>query len=469
MHYCAEQFLNDGSPLSAIVKAIKRTMAGEYSRELSQKVFRGHSRMIRLGFSQGASAPFGMRRELVGPDGKVKGLLNRGECKSLKADRVRIVPGPPAEIEVARWIFEEYTSRRSGETQIAHMLNKRGILNSSGELWTYAGVRRLLANERYIGNNIWNRTSGKLKTKRTKNAPVDWVRADGIVKPIVSRSLFDAAQLMLRATVRKPTQEERLAPLCRLLREHGYLDSHLIAKSAGVPSTSSYIRWFGSLSRAYELAGFAAGGRHHALNPRTLRGRHSDARLLELLRQVLINQGFLNYAILDQTPDVPSSTTYRSRFGSLRRAFRLIGYEPSPRKLRGPYHGGNSGKYDKKRLLANLRRLLHEHGYLTAALIDASLDGACAATYTYRFGSLRQAYRTIGYRPPRHGTQRPRKPKYTEENLLDELRHLYRENGHLSFEVMRRSRGTPVPTTYIRRFGSLGKAFALASLLQKRP
>ena len=37
--YCAEQFDNDGSPLSSIVKGLKRVMAGEYSRELSKKVF----------------------------------------------------------------------------------------------------------------------------------------------------------------------------------------------------------------------------------------------------------------------------------------------------------------------------------------------------------------------------------------------------------------------------------------------
>ena len=33
--YCAEQFENDGSSVSTIVKAIKRAMAGEYRRELS--------------------------------------------------------------------------------------------------------------------------------------------------------------------------------------------------------------------------------------------------------------------------------------------------------------------------------------------------------------------------------------------------------------------------------------------------
>ena len=33
--YVAEQFENDGSPVSTIVKGVKRAMAGEYSRELS--------------------------------------------------------------------------------------------------------------------------------------------------------------------------------------------------------------------------------------------------------------------------------------------------------------------------------------------------------------------------------------------------------------------------------------------------
>jgi DNA invertase Pin-like site-specific DNA recombinase len=44
--YCAEQFENDGSPVSTIVKGVKRAMAGEYSRELYYKVFAGQCRLI---------------------------------------------------------------------------------------------------------------------------------------------------------------------------------------------------------------------------------------------------------------------------------------------------------------------------------------------------------------------------------------------------------------------------------------
>jgi len=56
VHYCAEQFENDGSPMSSVMKTMKRTMAGEYSRELSTKVFQGACRLIQLGYKQGGTA-----------------------------------------------------------------------------------------------------------------------------------------------------------------------------------------------------------------------------------------------------------------------------------------------------------------------------------------------------------------------------------------------------------------------------
>lgn len=61
VQYCAEQFENDGSPVSTIVKGVKRAMAGEYSRELSTKVFAGQCRLIELGFRQGGPPGYGLR------------------------------------------------------------------------------------------------------------------------------------------------------------------------------------------------------------------------------------------------------------------------------------------------------------------------------------------------------------------------------------------------------------------------
>src|SRR3954452_2207663 len=103
VHYCAEQFENDGSPVSTIVKGVKRAMAGEYSRELSTKVFNGQCRLIELGFRQGGPAGFGLRRSLLDEAGNQKAQLTRGEQKSLQTDRVILVPGEPVEIETVRW------------------------------------------------------------------------------------------------------------------------------------------------------------------------------------------------------------------------------------------------------------------------------------------------------------------------------------------------------------------------------
>src|SRR5206468_8531162 len=100
--YCAEQFENDGAPVATIVKSVKRAMAGEYSRELSAKVFKGQCRLIELGYRQGGAPGYGLRRMLVGPSGEHKGLLQRGVQKSLQTDRVVLVPGPEDEVRVVR-------------------------------------------------------------------------------------------------------------------------------------------------------------------------------------------------------------------------------------------------------------------------------------------------------------------------------------------------------------------------------
>jgi DNA invertase Pin-like site-specific DNA recombinase len=108
VQYCAEQFENDGSPLSAIVKGVKRAMAGEYSRELSVKVFTGQCRLIELGFRQGGPAGYGLRRSLIDHAGTAKGELTRGEHKSIQTDRVVLVPGPPEEVDTVRWMYQSF-------------------------------------------------------------------------------------------------------------------------------------------------------------------------------------------------------------------------------------------------------------------------------------------------------------------------------------------------------------------------
>ncbi|MBQ4853609.1 recombinase family protein [Rhodanobacter sp. B2A1Ga4] len=118
--YCAEPFENDGSPMATIMKSVKRAMAGEYSRELSNKVFQGQCRLIELGFRQGGTAGYGLRRMLLDENRMPKGHLRLGEKKSLQTDRVVLVPGPEDEVATVRYIYKEFlesalSSRCRGE------------------------------------------------------------------------------------------------------------------------------------------------------------------------------------------------------------------------------------------------------------------------------------------------------------------------------------------------------------------
>ena len=170
VQYCAEQFENDGSPVSTIVKGVKRAMAGEYSRELSVKVFAGQSRLIERGYRQGGPAGYGLRRNLVDQAGASKGELSRGEHKSIQTDRVVLIPGPREEIDTVRWIYTSFVNERRIEREIADALNERGITTDLGRCWTRGTVHQVLINEKYIGNNVWNRGSFKLKKKRVRNS-----------------------------------------------------------------------------------------------------------------------------------------------------------------------------------------------------------------------------------------------------------------------------------------------------------
>jgi DNA invertase Pin-like site-specific DNA recombinase len=256
VHYCAEQFENDGSPVSTIVKGVKRAMAGEYSRELSAKVFIGQCRLIELGFRQGGSPGFGLRRMLRDVNGNQKGKLERGDQKSIQTDRVILVPGPPDEIEIVRWIYRTFMEERIDESKLARMLNDRGIPSDLGRAWTRGTVHQVLNSEKYVGNNVYNRTSFKLKKKRVVNPPEMWIRANAAFEPIVSLDLFAKVQNIIHERSRRYTNEELLDQLRRLLQREGRLSGLLIDENEGMASSAVYRHRFKSLIQAYKLIAY---------------------------------------------------------------------------------------------------------------------------------------------------------------------------------------------------------------------
>jgi DNA invertase Pin-like site-specific DNA recombinase len=256
VRYVAEQFENDGSPVSTIVKGVKRAMAGEYSRELSGKVFAGQCRLIEMGYKQGGTAGYGLRRMLINEHGEEKGILKLGEHKSLITDRVILVPGPEEEVETVRWIYRAFVDEGLAERQIAIQLNQKGILTDLGRAWTRATVHQILTNEKYVGNNVFNRTSFKLKKHHVNNTREMWVRKDNAFPAIVDPSYFFNAEGIIRQRNRKFSNDDMLSKLKALHERKGWLSGILINEADDMPSSCAYAQRFGSLVRAYELIGY---------------------------------------------------------------------------------------------------------------------------------------------------------------------------------------------------------------------
>ena len=254
--YCAEQFSNDGSLISSIVKNIKRVMAAEYSRELSVKVHAGQSRIASLGYRVGGPIGFGLRRELIDETQRSKGTLTKGERKALQTDRVRVRLGSDEEADIVRWIFQQFVVERQSDTAIARQLDHGGIRNQSGSLWTAANVHTILRNENYVGNLVYNRTSRRLGQKLVTNPSDQWVRRDAVIDPIVERSLFTRAQKIMAERRLEIPGDEMLLRLRLLLHRKGKLNSSLINGTLGVPCVSSLVKHFGSLRKVYALIGY---------------------------------------------------------------------------------------------------------------------------------------------------------------------------------------------------------------------
>ncbi|WP_425486041.1 recombinase family protein [Azospirillum melinis] len=231
-------------------------MAGEYSRELSVKVFTGQCRLIELGFRQGGAPGLGLRRMLVDQAGALKGELTRGQQKSIQTDRVLLTRGPDGEVDIVRRIYRAFVEKRQSERQIAEELNTEGILTDLDRLWTRGTVHQILINEKYVGNNVWNRTSFKLKKKRVRNEAEMWIRADNVFPAIVDRSLFDAAQNIIQMRSVRLTDAEMLGALTDLFSREETLSGLIIDEAEGLPSSSAYRARFGSLLRVYEIIGY---------------------------------------------------------------------------------------------------------------------------------------------------------------------------------------------------------------------
>jgi len=111
--------------------------------------------------------------------------------------------------------------------------------------------------------------------------------------------------------------------LRRLYRKHGFLDTWLVMDSTEVPSTTAIYTHFGGLRQVYKLLG--------STGPPGATYGLSDDELLARLRRLLARRGRVSEEVINRSKGLPNSDAYRRRFGSLSRAYELIGYRLKPK------------------------------------------------------------------------------------------------------------------------------------------
>jgi DNA invertase Pin-like site-specific DNA recombinase len=280
--YCVEQFENDDSLLSSIIKNLKRVMAAEYSRELSAKVYAGACQMARLGFRSGATPGYGLRRELLGDNGHSKGILTVGQRKHLQTDRVLLRPGPARELRIVRRIFQQFVVERMPLTTIAQQLNQENVPNHRSKPWTRHMIQYMLHNENYIGNIVYNRKSFKLRQTMRPNPEKSWIRTKAGFAPIVAVHLFAKAQVRLTEHYVRRSDEQLLECLRDVLKESGRLTCAAMIQMPGVPSPALYAWRFGSVRNAFKLIGHGPARNCEYLDSRPA----LTAKLLEIASDV---------------------------------------------------------------------------------------------------------------------------------------------------------------------------------------
>lgn len=273
---CEKPLVMSNTIADRIMTLLRDESASDYCRQLSEKVWVGQCNLVSKGFRQGGVAGYGLRRMLLDESGNPKQELAMGQRKSLLTERVILVPGPESEREIVLWIYDQFLAG-TPEAEIAATLNLRGVSNHFGRTWSRGTIRGILTNEKYIGNNVFNRTSAKMKGKSRPNPENEWIRREQAFKPVVDAEIFSLVQEIYRERSRKFTNDELLQGLRDLYAKRGRLSALIIDEAEDMPPSSLFRTRFGGLLRVYRMIGYTPERdyRYVAINQR-LRALHAE-------------------------------------------------------------------------------------------------------------------------------------------------------------------------------------------------
>ena len=171
---------------TVLVRRVKQGVAEWYRLQLKEKAWAGFAEHAIEGWNIG-KPPYGYRA------GKVPHPNPAKRAEGRTKTRLALDPGrAPVIADIFSWrVAERLTYGQIAERLNAdpHRYPPPRARNAAG-VWTPAGVKGILANPKYTGHMVWNRTSGG-----RHNLPDAWVWSpEPAHPPIITREVFGAAQ-----------------------------------------------------------------------------------------------------------------------------------------------------------------------------------------------------------------------------------------------------------------------------------
>ncbi len=323
--YCAEAFENDASQGASILKTVKRVMAAEYSRQLSERIRAGIRRVQVAGGVAGSTAPYGFTKMPLCSESGLTTVHHPVRAGQGPIRRFGLVPGPEEELKVLRRIFTAYGEDGLFPAEIARELNAEGH-DRRGKAWIARSVVSVLENELTIGVHCYGKFHQRMGRPRINVPRAEWNRLQ-IFDPLIDTALFDRVMARRRASLEtKMTDEALIEDLARLADRFGRLTLALVAEHA-VSSPTVYVGRFGSLTAALRLAGQKR-LRH---NPQRWKARDITlAKIRPVLARLLKRNGYLSVSMVDRCPDLPRAVSLRKHIGPISSIFASVGDHMAP-------------------------------------------------------------------------------------------------------------------------------------------
>ncbi len=127
-------------------------------------------------------------------------VLTRGQHKADKLEHVVWVLGAPGEVEIVRWIFEQY-AMGNGLRSIVNELNRRKVPSPYNKDWAKSTVRSILLNPAYLGRRVYFKRAYHERgpDARKHIRPRDeWIETPTAHPAIITQELFDKVQSRFR-------------------------------------------------------------------------------------------------------------------------------------------------------------------------------------------------------------------------------------------------------------------------------